>query len=260
MVSIFILFVLLVSFIGAVCLLVYVFGQRKKRESGELSPGSSNEKSGGGTVWCFVFLMFVGLVFLCAGMIPAMNSYEREMNWDKVSAVVTHSHKRPSNHGTLRVSYEYKGTVYEDVDMNFYSNLIWEGETISILVNPDIPSQIANDWNTLIPLYGIMIAVGSVLCLLALYICIRRRFRKESEDELRVSRSEEEEQRNRKRTDMGVRIFIICFTGVWFYMMWKGGGVVGAGAGLIVMASMFYCKIKGEKQKREKKEKDGGSA
>ena len=132
---------------------------------------SKNSSTKDGFVFLAVFLILFGILFFCIGMIPAAASYNKEQNWEKIPAVITHSYRRNGSSGTLQVSYEYKGTLYEDVNMKFYSDSMWEGQTITILVNPDRPTQIDNDSGTVLPFYGIFIAVGSVTFLLGLSGC-----------------------------------------------------------------------------------------
>lgn len=168
---------------------------------------SKNSSTKDGFVFLAVFLILFGILFFCIGMIPAAASYNKEQNWEKVPAVITHSYRRNGGSGTLQVSYEYKGTLYEDVNMKFYSDSMWEGQTITILVNPDRPTQIDNDSGTVLPFYGIFIAVGSVTFLLGLSVCIsgiRKKTRRPAEEDIQPSRIETERSEGCKDTKIKI--------------------------------------------------------
>jgi hypothetical protein len=74
--------------------------------------------------------------------------------------------KGDDTHHQVYVSYEYRGEVYEQVPLNWWSSTMEEAETVTFYVHPDAPTDPLDDS------YGhILLASGALVALISGILC-----------------------------------------------------------------------------------------
>lgn len=88
----------------------------------------------------------LSVVFLLIGIIAFVATTKAENSGDEIEATVTRIEEYSDSDGDRNyrvfVSYTYNGTLYEDVRLDFYDSSTYEGNTITLVVDPKNPTKV----------------------------------------------------------------------------------------------------------------------
>lgn len=216
----FIILVFIISAIGSVLLILWAL---KRKDV----PKKENKNS----LW--IFIMVFGMLFVLAGGGTALIFAGRTSGWEEVNAVIREvsSFRNTGNtHKTMLVdvTYEYHGTVYEGIELNYTSTSMREGQPIDILVNPSRPEEISAKTTTVFPIYVAVIGVGIALLLFGFYNFIqtlRNKSRWVTADETPPPLKQEEEAKSQKSMTVLAILLPMCLFGIVGYVFYQAGAL-----------------------------------
>ena len=91
----------------------------------------------------FAAIFFFGLLFVFMGYCIYETDADRTLNWIAVQAKISGTYyDRLDESRTFLVNYVINGNVYEKIRLGYYSSFENMGDAITILVNPDDPTNI----------------------------------------------------------------------------------------------------------------------
>lgn len=123
----------------------------------------------------FIFsgiFMIVGVALLIGGILSMTFSRHFRESAEEIAAVITDIRSYRNSDGEERhsvyVEYTYGGRRYEDIKLSYYSSSMREGDTITLLCDPDNPEHVeAGAGLTL--LYVILTSMGILFVVISVF-------------------------------------------------------------------------------------------
>lgn len=135
-----------------------------------------------GVNFIFIFFLIMGLVFSGIGVGVIITGRQFVSRADKVSATIVDIEKYRTDDDYVEydvyVDYEYQGEAYTDVLLNSYSSGMYEGKTITVLVDPEDPYHVDTQLGAVI-LGAIFAGIGMIFVLIGgIALLVRTRHKK----------------------------------------------------------------------------------
>lgn len=216
-----------ISLIGSVLIIRFVWKRKKKREYEQEhgithwaeNKGVKKQKSIG--VW--VFLILFGMIFECIGAGAMLSLKNKTRDWAEIPAVISYyTYKSSSKSIRVKVDYEYNGKKYENVPLRFKSTSMSKGQKVTLLVNQENPLEMEYDLKKQFRFFGIFIAVGTVFILFSVYQCVMELTGKSTwhiQGDPPVVLSGEQEKRQRIKVKIFIGLVVVGMYLFFYFIM-----------------------------------------
>ena len=125
-------------------------------------------------VFAGIILWFIGIPFLVMGVLMGIQEKNFQENAVEVNGIIDtiaiDRHGDDTDYDVF-VSYNFEGEDYSNVRLNAYSSSMYEGEEITLLLNPDNPREVQAE-NVGIILTAVFGGIGVLIFLIGLILLI----------------------------------------------------------------------------------------
>ena len=125
-------------------------------------------------VFSGIILWIVGIPFLLIGLFMGLHTkdfHEKAVEVQGIIQIIAIDRDGDETDYDVFVSYDYEGTEYSNVRLNSYSSSMYEGEEITLLVNPDNPREVETE-NAGFILAAVFGSIGIIFTLVGLSLFI----------------------------------------------------------------------------------------